>query len=155
MIALRRTALLLTLGLALLAATPAFALTSFTDVEKEVMCDTCNVALNVAESPRADQIRKQIRVLIGQGRSKAQIKTELKAIYGPKILALPPRSGFSLAAYLVPILVALGLLALVVVLIPRWRRRGPPLDEDLADAAPALTPADQRRLDDELARFGA
>ena len=39
--------------------------------------------------------------------------------YGPAILALPPASGFSLSAYLVPLAVAIGLLLLgIVLLIP-------------------------------------
>ncbi len=64
---------------------------------------------------------------------------------------MPEKSGFSLAAYLVPIAVALGLVALLVVLLPRWRRRGPP-----PEGAPAnLDDDDRRRLDDELARFDA
>ncbi len=90
-----------------LAATPR---ASFPDVEDEVMCDTCNVPLYIAESPRADQLRREIRVLIARGETKAQVKATLKARYGPAILALPEKKGFSLAAYLVPILVAAGLL---------------------------------------------
>ena len=55
----------------LLAAFPGSALAaepraSFPDVEEEVMCDTCNVALYVAESPRADQLRREVRTLIAQ-----------------------------------------------------------------------------------------
>ena len=135
-------------------AAPAFALTSFTDVEDEVMCDTCNVPLNIAESARADQLRKEIRVKIARGESKQRIKDELRVTYGDKILALPPKSGFSLAAYLVPIGVALGLIALVAVLVPRWRRRGPGDDDD-APAGPTLTDGDTQRLDAELAAFDA
>ena len=55
------------------AAGPAQALTSFTDVEDEVMCDTCNVPLNIAESARADQLRREIRIKIARGASKQQI----------------------------------------------------------------------------------
>ena len=52
--------------LALLALRPPAALAaqpraSFNDIEDEVMCDTCNVPLNIAESARADQERTQIR----------------------------------------------------------------------------------------------
>ena len=149
----RRLALLIGLLAALAgAATPALALTSFTDVEDEVMCDTCNVPLNIAESPRADQLRKEIRGKIARGESKQQIKDELRVTYGDKILALPPKSGFSLAAYLVPIGVGLGLIALVAVLVPRWRRRGGDDDDDVAPG-PDLADDDARRLDAELATF--
>lgn len=140
------------LAILALAATPALAATSFSDVEDEVMCDTCNVPLNIADSARADQLRKEIRGKIARGESKSQIKSELRTTYGPKILALPPASGFNLAAYLVPILVALGLIALVAVLVPRWRRRG---GDDEAPPGPDLAPDDARRLDAELASFDA
>ena len=152
---MRRAAILLGLIVAFLAfATPAVALTSFTDVEDEVMCDTCNVPLNIAESARADQLRKEIRAKIARGESKQRIKDELRTTYGDKILALPPKSGFSLAAYLVPIGVAIGLIALVAVLVPRWRRRGSE-DDDSTSPEPALTDGDAQRLDAELAAFDA
>lgn len=123
----------------------------FADVEDEVMCDTCNVPLYIAESPRADQLRREIRSLIAEGRTKREIKDELKLRYGPAILALPEDEGFSLAAYVVPVLVALGLLGLLLVLLPRWRRRAQ--EPALASGAPTLSPEDARRVDDELARF--
>ena len=131
-----------------LAAAPR---ASFPDIEDEVMCDTCNVPLYIAESPRADQLRREIRVLIARGETKAQVKATLKARYGPAILAMPEQSGFSLAAYLVPILVAAGLLALLIVLLPRWRRRS----REPAPDSPLVTidDGDELRLDDELARF--
>ena len=142
-------------ALALLALAPAAALgaqprASFNDVEDEVMCDTCNVPLNIAESDRADQERTAIRRLIARGLTKQQILAELKSTYGPGILAKPQDSGFSLAVWWVPVAVVLGLVALVAALLPRWRRRppggGPP-------RAPALSSADARRLDEDLARY--
>jgi cytochrome c-type biogenesis protein CcmH len=148
---------LLALALCLLALAPAgtaFAVTpraSFPDIEDEVMCDTCNVPLYIAESPRADQLRREIRALIARGETKAQVKATLKARYGPAILAMPEQHGFSLAAYLVPILVAFGLLALLLVLLPRWRRRA--REPALAMPLETLGDDDRLRLDDELARF--
>jgi len=124
---------------------------SFPDVEDEVMCDTCNVPLYIAESPRADQLRREIRGLISQGQSKAQIKETLKTRYGSAILALPQNSGFSLAAYLVPILVGLGLIGLLLVLLPRWRRRA--REPALATPEANMTDDDRRRLDAELTSF--
>ena len=140
---------------ALLALAPATALSaqpraSFNDVEDEVMCDTCNVPLNIAESDRADQERVAIRRLIARGLTKKQILAGLERTYGPAIMAKPQDSGFSLAVWWVPVAVVLGLVALVAALLPRWRRRppggGPP-------RAPALSAADERRLDEDLARY--
>lgn len=140
--------------LALLALAPAASAAepkvSFNDVEDEVMCDTCNVPLNIAESPRADQERQVIRRLIDRGLTKDEIKAELKRRYGPNILATPAASGFSLAAYLVPVAVVLAVITLLIALVPRWRHRPP---RGPATSASALSPADARRVEDDLARY--
>jgi cytochrome c-type biogenesis protein CcmH len=145
--------------LALLALSPAAALgaqprASFNDVEDEVMCDTCNVPLNIAESDRADQERTAIRRLIARGLTKQQILAELKRTYGPGILAKPQDSGFSLAVWWVPVAVVVALVALVAALLPRWRRRGRESGDDPGrPRAPALSSAEARRLDEDLARY--
>jgi len=137
----------------LLAAGPAAAGTprpSFNDLEDEVMCDVCNVPLNIAEAPRADQQRREIRGLIARGLTKEEIKERLVARYGPAILATPERRGFALAAYLVPIAVVAGLVIAGVVLLPRWRRRA---RDGEPPAGPDLSGADAQRLDEDLARY--
>jgi cytochrome c-type biogenesis protein CcmH len=146
--------------LAMLALAPAAALgaqprASFNDVEDEVMCDTCNVPLNIAESDRADQERVAIRRLIARGLTKEQILAELERTYGPAILAKPQDSGFSLAVWWVPVAVVVGLVALLAALLPRWRRRGRESDDDDPGRprAPALSTAEARRLDEDLARY--
>jgi cytochrome c-type biogenesis protein CcmH len=129
---------------------------SFNDIEDEVMCVTCNVPLNIAESPQAERQKEAIRRYVAAGLTKDQIKARLKATYGPNVLALPESSGFNLAAYAVPV-AAIGLvLATLAVLVPRWRRRGdpdPPDDAGPDDAGPSLDPDDARRLDEDLARY--
>lgn len=150
-----RALALVLLALAALAppglASAAAPRASFADVEDEVMCDTCNVPLYVAESPRADQLRREIRTLIAQGQTKDEVKQTLKQRYGAAILALPDDEGFSIAAYLVPLLAGLGIVALLVVLLPRWLRRS----REPAIGAPdaALSNDDRLRLEAELARF--
>jgi cytochrome c-type biogenesis protein CcmH len=144
--------LLLALSPGALAAEPK---ASFNDVEDEVMCDTCNVPLNIADSDRAEQERQIIRKLIAQGLTKDQIKDRLKAQYGPGILATPQDSGFSLAVWWVPVAVVVALLALIAALLPRWRRRGPPDGGGDGGRGPAreLTASETRRLDQDLARY--
>ena len=144
--------LLLSLAPGALAAQPK---ASFNDVEDEVMCDTCNVPLNIADSDRAEQERQIIRNLIAQGLTKEQIKDRLKAQYGPGILASPQDSGFSLAAWWVPVAVVLALLALIAALLPRWRRRDPPDGgaDDGGDSGRELTASEARRLEQDLARY--
>ena len=155
--------------LALVALVPAAALAaqpraSFNDVEDEVMCDTCNVPLNIAESDRADQERVAIRRLIARGLTKQQILAELERTYGPAILAKPQDSGFSLAVWWVPVAVVAGLLALLAALLPRWRRRGATAATSTANRgadaeqrrgpAPGRGPGEVRRLMLPLAATG-
>ena len=129
------------------AATPR---TSLPAIERQVMCVTCKIPLNVAESPQADRERAYIQSLIVEGKSEAQIKRALVGQYGPAVLALPSSHGFGLAAYLVPVAAVLALLA-GLALLPHWRRRGAaaPAQEP---AAP-LSDADAARLDADLAHF--
>jgi len=43
--------------------------------------------------------------------------------YGPLAYVEPPKSGFGLVAWLMPILYLLGGTALVIVVMKRWRKR--------------------------------
>jgi cytochrome c-type biogenesis protein CcmH len=154
----RLTALLALLALALVPATALAAQprASFNHLETEVMCDVCGVPLNIANSPRADQQRQEIKQLIAQGKTEKQIKDILVAQYGPAILATPQDHGFQLATYLIPIAVVLAAALALALALPRWRRRRATAEADAdEDAAPALSAADQRRLEEDLARFGA
>ena len=103
-----------------LAAAPRASLPT---IERQVMCVTCKIPLNVAQSPQADRERAYIQSLIDRGESEAQIKRALVAQYGPTVLGLPSTHGFDLTAYLVPLAVVLALLATLLLLLPRWRRR--------------------------------
>jgi cytochrome c-type biogenesis protein CcmH len=126
--------------------------TSLPVIERQVMCVTCKIPLNVAQSAQADRERAFIQGLIDQGQGEAQIKRELVAQYGPAVLGLPKASGFDLTAYLVPLAVVLAALATILLLLPRWRRRARAQSAREAPAA-ALSATDQARLDSDLARF--
>jgi cytochrome c-type biogenesis protein CcmH len=126
--------------------------TSLPVIERQVMCVTCKIPLNVAQSPQADLERDYIQGLIRRGEGEAEIKRALVAQYGPAVLGLPSTHGFDLTAYLVPIAVVLALLALLLLLLPSWRRRAR-AQAAAEPPAPALDAADAARLDSDLARF--
>ena len=131
------------------------ARTSLPDVEDEVMCVSCKIPLYIAESPQADRQRAFIQGLVDKGLTKDEIKDELVAEYGRNVLAMPEDDGVGIAVYVVPILVVLGLLGLVAVLVPRWRRRGAePMTAGGASAPPVATREELARLDEELQRSG-
>jgi cytochrome c-type biogenesis protein CcmH len=125
---------------------------SLPQIESQVMCVTCKIPLQVAESVAADDERNLIKELIARGEDEGEIKRALVGQYGPSVLGLPHASGFNLVVYVVPVAVVLLLLALLVVLLPRWRRRRP--SPALAGAgAGRLSPDDAARLESDLARF--
>jgi cytochrome c-type biogenesis protein CcmH/NrfF len=125
---------------------------SLLDIERQVMCVTCKVALDESQSPQANLEREYIQSLIDHGEGEAAIKRSLVAQYGPTVLALPAAHGFDLAVYLVPLAVVLALLAIVALLLPGWRRRAR-TRADATSGAATLSPADAARLDTDLARF--
>lgn len=130
--------------------------TSLTAVEGDLMCVVCHEPLAVAQSPQAASERAYVQMLIGQGDTRAQIDRQMVAQYGPAVLAKPPARGFSLSLYILPpALVAVGLVILMVTL-PRWRRRTAAARETspAQGAALALRPGEAQRLDDELTRYG-
>jgi cytochrome c-type biogenesis protein CcmH len=121
-------------------------------IERQVMCVTCKIPLNVAQSPQANRERAFIQSLIDEGRDEGQIKDALVGQYGRSALALPSDHGFDIAAYLVPLAAFLALVAALVVLLPKWRRYA----RAQASRAPAeepLSAADAARLDADLSRF--
>lgn len=122
------------------------------ELEGEVMCPTCHTTLDQSDAPAARRIERFIRQRIGAGDTKSQIEAKLVAQFGPAILAAPPRKGFGLLAWWLPIAGLAAAAVIVGIAAWRWSRgREPP-----AAAGPdePLEPELERRLADELARFG-
>ncbi len=134
------------------AAALAQARTSLPQIERQVMCVTCKIPLNVAESPQADRERAYIQELIDRGEGEAEVKRSLVGQYGATVLGLPSAHGFNLTVYLVPLAVVLALLATLALLLPRWRRRAR-AQHDLEPERAPLSTADAARLESDLARF--
>jgi cytochrome c-type biogenesis protein CcmH len=143
--------LLLGPGAALASAATGCPRTTLSDVENEVMCPVCGVPLGLAtESPQAQRERAFIQREADACKSKQQIKNELVAQFGNRVLALPPDKGFDVAAYLVPIAIAaLGVAAVTTIALRRRRRPA----AAAAARVPALVADDAARLDADLERY--
>jgi len=118
------------------------------DLEGEIMCPVCSTTLDQSDSPIARRMKADIASRVAAGQSKQQIKDELVAEFGTKILAAPPAKGFNLLAWLLPFVALFGGALVLGLLAWHWSRRrepGPPPRQ--------LSPALERRVDDELARF--
>ena len=128
----------------------AVAAPSPSDLEAEFVCPTCKTTLDQSDSPIARRMKQVIRSSLAEGKTEAQIRDQLVAQFGPAVVAEPPKKGFDLLAWLVP----LGILAAGAVGVGAiawgWRRRR----ADEPPPAP-LDPALERRVDAELERFDA
>jgi len=126
------------------------------DLEDEIVCPVCTPeTLEQSNSAVADRMRAFIRQRIAAGDAKSEIKEKLVAQFGEQVLAAPPKSGFNMLAWVLPL--AGGVLAGVAVgiLAFRWsRNREPaaPLEASSNGRAP-LDPELEQRVDEELARF--
>ena len=122
------------------------------ELERELMCPTCEQLLSSRTPPSPTESAHIIRTRIAAGDTKGEIKGRLVSQFGEAVLAAPPTHGFNLLAWLLPLLGLAGSAAVIGVLAWGWTRstrdsvagdgtsRGETLDPELA-----------RRLDEELA----
>jgi cytochrome c-type biogenesis protein CcmH len=141
-------------GIALVLAGHAAACakprTSLDALEGQVMCPICHTTLDQSQSGAANQIRALIRTKIARCESAGQIKRELVAEYGLAILAAPPRKGFDLLAWWLPIAGIVVGAAVLAYGAWRWSRGRAPVP---APAGVSVDAELERRVDEELARF--
>jgi len=143
--------LLLCAALALVVAAPAGASErhpSLAELEHEVMCPTCHQLLELSDAPVADRIRAFIRARIAAGDTKSAIERRLVDQFGEAVLASPPKRGFGLLAWLLPLLGLAGTGAVVGAVARRWVRQSHEPDDE-----PELDQAAVRRLERELALY--
>jgi len=144
-----RVVLVAAVVLASFAATvSAVAAPSPSDLEAEFVCPTCKTTLDQSDSPIARRMKQVIRDSLAEGKTEAQIRDQLVAQFGPAVVAEPPKKGFDLLAWLVPLGILAGGAVGVGAIAWGWRRRR----ADEPPPAP-LDPALERRLDAELERF--
>jgi cytochrome c-type biogenesis protein CcmH len=146
----RRAAGLLAVAAVLALAGSAAAAPNPADLEAELVCPTCHTTLDQSDAPVARRMKQIIRQRIREGATEQQIKNELVAQFGRGVLATPPKHGFDLLAWLLPLAGLVVGAAAVGALAWTWSRRrradGPPPEEP-------LDPVLEQRLDDELARY--
>jgi len=71
----------------------------------------------------AKAMLKEIDGHIAQGKTDEQVLQAMIAEYGPLAYMEPPKTGFGLVAWLLPVLYLLAGTAVVILVMRRWRRR--------------------------------
>lgn len=118
------------------------------DLEAELVCPVCETTLDQSDAPVAQRMKIFIRERIAGGDTEREIKDALVAEFGSGVLATPPKSGFGLLAWLLPLGALVAGALTVGLLVYGWSRRRVPPEAELP-----LDPELERRVDEELARF--
>jgi cytochrome c-type biogenesis protein CcmH len=144
------TQITLGLWLAVAAADPQAFEREAKLLETKLMAPCCWAQqVSLHQSPAADEIKQNIRLLLAEGKTGQQILDGYVAQYGDRILAEPPARGFSAALYVAPWIFLAGSMGLLFVVVRRWRTPG----NQTAKADPVSAPPDDdesERIDEEL-----
>jgi cytochrome c-type biogenesis protein CcmH/NrfF len=134
------------------ADAPSSLRTTLNEIEEEVMCPVCGTLLGLAESPQATREKAFVEKLVKEGKTKDEIKDALVAQYGNAVLAEPNGGGFSISAYVVPIVAFIVAAILLAAAVWKWRRSSGRGDGQLP-AVDGPSADDRRRLGEDLNRY--
>lgn len=111
---------------------------------EEMRCPKCqNQNLAGSDSMVATDLRREIRRLLEEGFSDAEIQDYMVARYGDFVLYRPPLQRNTLALWIAPgVFAALGLLTLVMIVLRSRNGRGGRQDQD----SQVLSAEEQQRL---------
>ena len=121
-------------------------------IAKQLYCPVCeNTPLDVCPTLACKEWREEIRGMLAEGKSEAEIKQHFVDYYGARVLSEPPRTGFNWLIYVVPPIV---ILAGIFVLFRALRAWSQPVvaeaDEDVQEAPHPSHDEYIARMEEEL-----
>ncbi|MFZ5822512.1 MAG: cytochrome c-type biogenesis protein [Chloroflexota bacterium] len=127
-------------------------------IAKQLYCPVCeNTPLDVCPTQACREWREEIRKLLAEGKSEAEIKQHFVDYYGARVLAEPPRSGFNWLVYVVPPIAIVAGVFVLFRALRGWSQAsvaGAPLEggAGAGEAEAALPSQDEyvARLEEEL-----
>jgi cytochrome c-type biogenesis protein CcmH/NrfF len=123
------------------------------ELESQLVCPACRQTLDESDSGVARDMKAYIRKRIAEGATKQEITDELVADLGEGVIGVPRKHGFDLLAWVLP-LGGIGLGAAAIAFGAwQWSRVRSGTGPLVARLEPALDPALERRVDEELRRF--
>jgi len=123
-------------------------------IAKQLFCPVCeSTPLDVCETQACKQWRELIRLKISEGWTEAEIKQYFVDNYGARVLAEPPKEGFSLLVYFVPPIIILVGAVVLFRALKQWQKNDDDEDDvEIAEADPTSTSGAD---DDYIARLEA
>jgi cytochrome c-type biogenesis protein CcmH len=117
------------------------------EIESELKCPVCrSQSVRTSRSFMAEDMSRQVRRMVAEGKSKEEIREYFVARYGDYIILAPRKEGFAWTVWLLPFALVLGGAATIFALTRRWKSRPPPA----APAAPQAQSTWRQRLEREL-----
>ena len=89
---------------------------------------------------------------IAKGETDEQILQAFVQKYGPQVYTEPPKSGFSLVAWILPSVYLFVGAGVVIFVIARWRKRSEQLTPSSATAALGISPESLERARAQVSR---
>jgi cytochrome c-type biogenesis protein CcmH len=131
---MKRIALILTAALlAVITGGLASEKPTVKSIGEGVICQCgCNFPVNTCNHEQCssrDEMKAFAERDIAAGKDSTAILQDFVLRYGTKVLATPPASGFNLSVWVLPGVGLIAGLAVVLVLVRRWRRAAPSSDQ--------------------------
>ena len=113
------------------------------------MCRGCNMAAGICSHPggafsgpceTAKAMLKEVDQHIAKDETDEQILQAFVQEYGTQVYAEPPKSGFSLVAWILPTVYLFVGAGVVIFVIARWRKRSEQLTPSSAAGVPGISP---------------
>jgi cytochrome c-type biogenesis protein CcmH len=110
-------------------------------IDKSLICPVCpSETIDQSRVQLAGQMRALVREKLAEGWSAQQIRDYFVDSYGEDVLAAPPKSGFNLIAWVVPIVAIAAALLLLATVILAMRRSGSAWKEEVSTDDRELEP---------------
>ena len=130
-----------------------YAVTS-SEIETELMCDCgCGDMLVNCTCERSEEMRTIISGMINEGKTKVQILGIFVAQFGEVILSSPPRKGFNLVAYGLPMTGFIFGSVIAVTMARRWRSSRRDEEDEESDASDDVSEEMEERIREELEKL--
>jgi cytochrome c-type biogenesis protein CcmH len=130
------------------------------EVASDLYCPICeNTPLDVCPTQACSDWRAEIRSLLEDGRSEAQVKEYFVERYGVRVLGEPPRTGFTSIVWILPLVgLAVGVVVFGRSLMQMRRAASVPARPEASRQPARETPRDPdaayvARLEQELKDF--
>ncbi len=97
-------------------------------IDRTLICPVCpGETIDQAQVELARQMRAVVREKLAEGMTRDEVLQFFADRYGESVLAAPPKEGFNLVAWIVPIVSLLIGVAVVALVVRAMRTSAPPL----------------------------